>query len=142
MNKFKIIISIVFLAIFLTYPVNVLAAVPDYSTNVDSLVDYIEANQDTSGKITGFGGETSWTIMGLVAAGIDPATMENGGNSPLDFLVANPPADTSTTAWERDLLAITAAGENHSQSGRWDCRQKSAGNFLRDFPRYRNGNGL
>ena len=50
--------------------------------------------------------------MGMVAVGIDPSTIENSSNSLLDFLAANPPVDTATTGWERDLLAITAAGEN------------------------------
>lgn len=91
---------------------NAFAAVPNYSSNIDQLVDYLKANQDTSGKIVGFGGETSWTIMGMVAVGIDPAGVENGGNSLLDFLANNPPVDNNVTAWERDLLAITAAGKN------------------------------
>jgi len=112
MNKVKIIICLAFLPSFLIYPSSVLAAVPDYSANISSLIGYLEDNQDTDGKITGFGGETSWTIMGMVAAGIDPHTVENGGDSLLDYLAANPPGNTATTGWERDLLAITAAGEN------------------------------
>ncbi len=93
-------------------PVSALAAVPDYSSNISSLVAYLQANQDATGKITGFGGETSWTVMGLAAVGIDPHTVQNGGVSLVDFLKNNPPIDTATTGWERDLLAVTAAGEN------------------------------
>lgn len=93
-------------------PGTAFAAIPDVTSNINSLVDYLKSNQDATGKITGFGGETSWTIMGLAAIGSDPSTIENSGNSLLDFLAANPPADTATTGWERDLLAITAAGEN------------------------------
>ena len=88
------------------------AATPDMSSNISALVNYLESQQEASGKIGGFGGETSWTIMGLVAVGIDPDTIENSGNSLLDFLAANPPSNTATTGWERDLLTITAAGEN------------------------------
>ena len=88
------------------------AATPDMSSNISVLVNYLESQQEASGKIGGFGGETSWTIMGLSAIGIDPDTIENSGNSLLDFLAANPPSNTATTGWERDLLSITAAGEN------------------------------
>ncbi|MDP2671691.1 MAG: terpene cyclase/mutase family protein [bacterium] len=89
-----------------------LAATPDVSGNITSLVSYLQSQQDSSGQITGFGGETSWTIMGLEAAGIDPNTIENSGNSVVDFLKNNQPDAAATTAWERDLLAVTAAGQN------------------------------
>lgn len=112
MNKVKFIICLAVLPSLLIYPSSIFAAVLDYSVNISFLIDYLENNQDTDGKITGFGGETSWTIMGMVASGVDPATIENSGNSLLDYLAANPPGDTATTGWERDLLAITAAGEN------------------------------
>lgn len=112
MNKVKFIICLAILPSLLIYSSNVQAAVPDYSANISLLVDYLKNNQDTDGKISGFGGETSWTIMGMAAVGIDPSIIENSGNSLLDFLAANPPADTVTTGWERDLLAITAGGEN------------------------------
>ncbi|MDP2720945.1 MAG: prenyltransferase/squalene oxidase repeat-containing protein [bacterium] len=111
MKKFKIIITALsFTFITCLFSSTVFAA--DYSTNINSLVDYLKANQDASGKIVGFGGETSWTIMGLSAVGIDPSAVENSGNSFVDFLAANPPAETATTGWERDLLAVAAAGEN------------------------------
>lgn len=96
-------------AVLLT-PAATLAVVPDYSTNVASLVNYLEANQSADGSITGFGGETAWAVMGFAANGIDPNTVENSGVSVMDFLANNPPATVS--GWERDLLAVTAAGEN------------------------------
>src|SRR3990167_1785621 len=110
--KFKSALATAAFSASLLTPIDAFAAVPDYSSNINLLVDYLKSNQDTDGKIIGFGGETSWTIMGMIAVGVDPNTVENGGNSLLDFLAANPPADTAVTAWERDLLAITAAGEN------------------------------
>ncbi|MEX0621853.1 MAG: prenyltransferase/squalene oxidase repeat-containing protein [Candidatus Woykebacteria bacterium] len=112
-KKFKIssaVLASVLAAASFTSPV--FAATPDMSSNITTLVTYLESQQETSGKISGFGGETSWTIMGLTASGVDPNTIENSGNSLLDFLAANPPSDTATTGWERDLLAVTAAGEN------------------------------
>lgn len=111
-NLRKAALSATLLSATLLLPVSALAAVPGYSSNISSLVAYLQASQDASGKITGFGGETSWTVMGLAAVGIDPHTVQNGGVSLVDFLKNNPPTDTATTGWERDLLAVTAAGEN------------------------------
>jgi hypothetical protein len=86
------------------------AATPDVSSNISSLVSYLSTQQDASGKITGFGGETSWTIMGLSAVNIDAGTIQINGVSLVDFLKNNPPASDAVTAWERDLLAVVAAG--------------------------------
>jgi len=98
------------LLVSLVVPSQVLAV--DYTSNTAAIIAYLASNQQTDGKISGFGGETSWTIMGLSANGIDPHTMQNGDVSLVDFLKNNPPADTAVTAWERDLLAVTAASEN------------------------------
>ena len=91
-------------------PISVMAVVPDYSSNITPLVNYLKANQAADGSITGFGGETAWTVIGLVANGIDPHTVQNSGVSVVDFLQNNAPG--TVTGWERDLLAVTAAGEN------------------------------
>ncbi|MEX0616397.1 MAG: prenyltransferase/squalene oxidase repeat-containing protein [Candidatus Woykebacteria bacterium] len=93
-------------------PMTIFAVTPDMSSNINSAVDYLKSQQETSGKISGFGTETSWAIMGFAAAGIDPETIETNGNSLVDYIRANPPASSTPTAWERDILAITAAGEN------------------------------
>jgi len=92
----------------LVLPMMAMAAT--YSANITSLSNYLKADQASDGSITGFGGETAWAVMGLVATGTDPHTVVNSGKSLLDFLAANAP--TTTTGWERDLLAVTAAGEN------------------------------
>ncbi len=111
MSKFiKISLSSALTTATLLAPVATMAAVPDYSTNVDSLVNYLKANQAADGSISGFGGETAWAAMGLAANGIDPNTVQNSGVSVMDFLKNNPPGTTS--GWERDLLAVTASGEN------------------------------
>lgn len=113
MSKFKkAAVSACLLTATLLFPVSALAAVPDYSANLTPLVSYLKTNQGADGGITGFGGETSWTIMGMVDNGIDPHTVQKGGVSLVDFLKNNPPAALSVTGWERDLLAVTAAGEN------------------------------
>ncbi len=109
-NLKKAAVSVSLITTALLLPVSAFAAVSGYSSNVTLLVNYLKTNQGADGGITGFGGETSWTIMGLVANGIDPHTVQNSGVSLVDYLKNNQP--TTTTGWERDLLAVTAAGEN------------------------------
>lgn len=106
----KAVVATTLLTTALLSPVSALAIVPDYSSNINSIVNFLEANQAVDGSITGFGGETAWAVMGLASNGIDPHTVQNSGVSLIDFLQNNPPS--TTTGWERDLLAITAAGEN------------------------------
>ncbi|HSX57642.1 MAG TPA: prenyltransferase/squalene oxidase repeat-containing protein [Candidatus Saccharimonadales bacterium] len=111
MSRFiKISLAVSLATATLLTPVSTMAAVPDYSTNVDSLVNYLKANQAADGSITGFGGETAWAVMGFASNGVNPNSVQNSGVSVIDFLKNNPPGTVS--GWERDLLAVTAAGEN------------------------------
>lgn len=74
---------------------------------------YLRTQQDATGKIAGFNGISSWSTMSFAAHNISPATVSNNGSSLLQYLGANPPAAAgSATEWERDLLAVTAAGQN------------------------------
>ncbi len=97
-------------ATLLSTAVPTLAAVPNYNNKVSVLVNYLKSQQDATGVITGFGGETAWAVMGFSSVGIDPHTVQNGGVSVVDYLANNAPS--TTTGWERDLLAVVAAGEN------------------------------
>lgn len=76
-------------------------------------ISYLRSQQKTNGQIGGFSGVSGWAIMTFAAAGIDPATVSNGGSSLIDYLSANPPTMSSpATDWERSILAITTAGSN------------------------------
>lgn len=113
-KKFKV-SSVALVSVFAMFSfINpVFAATPDVSSNVSSVVSYLESQQESSGKIPGFGGETAWTTIGFAAAGIDPHTIQRDSNSLVDFLRNNQPdSGASAATWEREILAITAAGEN------------------------------
>lgn len=76
-------------------------------------ITYLRTQQDATGKIAGFNGVSSWATMTFAAANIAPATVTHNGSSLLQYLGANPPAvGASATEWERDLMSVTAAGQN------------------------------
>lgn len=76
-------------------------------------ITYLRSQQQASGQISGFTGISSWSTITFAAAGITPETVQNGGSSLLDYLLANPPTSSSSaTEWERGILAITASGKN------------------------------
>src|SRR3989344_4875340 len=63
--------------------------------------------------ILGLIGVSSWAAMAFAGAGIDIATVKSTESSLLDYLQSNPPASgASATEWEREILAITAAGQS------------------------------
>lgn len=74
---------------------------------------YLKTQQDATGLIAGFNGISSWSAMSFAAAGINPATVSNNGSSLLQYIGGHQPAaGASATEWVRELLAITAAGQN------------------------------
>ena len=94
--------------LFLNQPV---FAQSDQAT--DKGIDYLKSQQQTNGQIAGFNGVSSWAAMAFAGAGIDIATVKSTESSLLDYLQSNPPASgASATEWEREILAITAAGQS------------------------------
>lgn len=80
---------------------------------IDDGITYLRSQQDANGQIFGFPGITAWAAQAFASAGVDPATVKNGGFSLLDYLSSSPPATSSpATDWERAILAITASGVN------------------------------
>ena len=80
---------------------------------VNDGITYLKSQQQTNGQISGFSGVSGWAAMSFSGAGIDPATVSNGGSTLSDYLLANPPTSSSSaTEWERGILAITAMGQN------------------------------
>jgi energy-coupling factor transport system substrate-specific component len=60
---------------------------------------------------------TTWAILGLEAAGVNPLDVERGGHSPIDFL--RDARITSATDLERTILALEGAGiDSRSFEGR------------------------
>ena len=60
---------------------------------------------------------TTWAVLGLEAAGVNPLDVARGGNSPIDFL--RDARITSATDLERTILALEGAGiDSRSFEGR------------------------
>jgi len=60
---------------------------------------------------------TSWAVLGLAAAGRDPARMRRDGRSPVDFILANLRQVRSAGDLERTMLALRAAGRSARSAG-------------------------
>ena len=68
-------------------------AVEPQTGAADAAVDYILSQQNADGGFVGFGDESAPGVtidagVALCAAGVDPTTVETGGNSPFDYLEA------------------------------------------------------
>lgn len=78
----------------------------------DKAANYLADKQNNDGSLPGFGGETEWAVVAVVAKGEDPKELKNGGgDSAVDFIKNEPPA-TSATDLENRIIALSAAGED------------------------------
>lgn len=116
----KRIIPAVALSLLLVGPAPVLAdvsATPQAAANAG--IQYLAANQGNDGSISGFGGESEWSVEAIAAAGQNPATFARaGGASLLDFIKTDvPAAGASVTALERNIIAIAAGGQDPANFG-------------------------
>ncbi len=79
-------------------------------------VGYLTRAQNGDGGFGGAPGQsstqlyTSWTVLGLAAAGRDPRRVARAGRSPVDYILANTRSLAGTGDVERTLLALGAAG--------------------------------
>ncbi len=107
------------LGLWLAVPTPVLAAVnPDPALAASAGIQYLANNQKADGSISGFGGESEWSVEAIQAAGQQASTFAHGGSSLLDFLKADAPGPgTVPTTLERKIIAISAAGQEPSSFG-------------------------
>jgi len=113
-------IFIIFVTIF-ALMVIVKTCLADSSSNA---LHYLVSEQDSSGKISGFGGESDWAAIAFAADGVDIQTVKNPTTSLKDFLLQNPPAaSSSATEWERKILAISAIKDDPENFGGVDYLQ-------------------
>ncbi len=81
--------------------------------SIDNGINFLKSKQDSSGKITGFGGESEWASIAFVANSIDISGIKNPTTSLKDFLLSDQPSSSApATDWERKVLAIVAIGDN------------------------------
>jgi prenyltransferase/squalene oxidase-like repeat protein len=107
------------LSLWLAVPAPVLAAVnPDAQSAAAAGLKYLNDNQNADGSISGFGGESEWSVEAVQAAGQQASTFAHGGSSLLDFLKTDAPGPgTVPTTLERKIIAISAAGQDPSSFG-------------------------
>lgn len=55
-------------------------------------------------------GMTAWAALGLEATGLNPLDLRKGGQTPIDYLRANPAELVTAADLERTILALEAAG--------------------------------
>jgi hypothetical protein len=81
---------------------------------------YVAARQQADGGFAEPGGSshptlTAWAVLGLKAAGREPASLRRGGTSPAEYLRGKPLGDTTDVSLR--ILALAALGEDVSQLG-------------------------
>jgi hypothetical protein len=113
------------LAIALAGAVPVLAAVDSAAA-----LQYLKTQQNADG---GFGSgfspastlsSTADAVLAIVSAGGDPATFEQGGNTPLTYLAANAPSAATAGDLAKLILAAIAVGETPRTFGGVDSVAK------------------
>ncbi len=103
----------------------VMQAMPSSQAAANGLT-YLRRHQRSSGGFAGGGGEvnsqsTSWAAQGMIAFGVDPAEVESGGSSALDYLAARQAADghysysassDQTPVWVTAEVLVAASGDS------------------------------
>ena len=89
---------------------------------ITEALDYLAGEQQSDGKIAAFA-TSGWAVMAIAAAGEDPDSWTNGGDSIVDYMRSNMDHldANKATDWERFILAVVAAGENPRDFGGVDC---------------------
>ena len=120
-NLTKLIASSLALLIVAT-PLSAFAATnPAAQTAAAAGVQYLAANQNADGSVSGFGGESEWSAIAVQANGLHASNFAHGGASLVDFLSSDVPAsDASATTIERKILALSAAGQDSTSFGGHD----------------------
>ena len=108
-------VAAVAIALFIALPL-VVPARGTAATGQAGAMDWLERQQNNDG---GYGssadedssvGMTGWAMLGMEAAGTNPADVVSGRKSPIAYLRANAASITSTADLERSILALEGAG--------------------------------
>ncbi len=109
-------------------PAAALATSPVNQSAVDNGLGYLNSQQSPAGDIAGSPSINAWAAMAYAAAGPNNQSL-------LSYLQANPPAaGADAIVWERNILAITSAGQNPYSYGGTDyvagLKAKQPSDFL------------
>jgi hypothetical protein len=114
MGNRSILLTVAMLALLATVmPVTCLA-----STDTDAALDYLRAQQNPDGGFgSGFSpessiGSTADAVVAIIAVGGDPASFQQGGNTPLSYLKANVAKEAIGGDVAKLILAAITAGED------------------------------
>jgi hypothetical protein len=123
--RFRTIVLMAVLAALLAGALPVLAA-----ADPTAALDYVASQQNPDGGFgSGFSPDstissTADALLAIVAAGADPATFDQEGNTPVTYLAANAPAAASAGDLAKLIMAAIAAGENPRAFGGVDSVAK------------------
>lgn len=119
----------------------VLAGAPSARAAYDAPVAYVRGAQNADGGFGASPGQSSspmhtgWAVLGLAAAGRHPDTVQRGGRSGVDYLVATIGRIRETADIERTILALVAGGRSPRSVGGRDLvaelvrKRRSNGSF-------------
>ncbi|MFN0094308.1 MAG: prenyltransferase/squalene oxidase repeat-containing protein [Dehalococcoidia bacterium] len=112
------------------------AAIPERPA-VEKAVNYIRTTQQADGGFGGFGdGQSFDAIYAVRAAGLDPATFQKDGKSPVDFLRAKAAAQKKPAEAAKAALAARATGVDPKAVGGVDLLATVAGGLDKTTNRY------
>lgn len=95
--------------IALSHTATSFAATPtDIYATTDKAVSYLSSQQQIDGSIAGADGASDWAVLGVVANGGNPETLQLAGGASLADFVRKEPTPSTTTGIERQLLALSA----------------------------------
>jgi prenyltransferase beta subunit len=123
--------SVVIITALVVLLASALPALAD--ADITGALDYLRSQQNADGGFgSGFSPDstvasTADTLQAVVAAGANPATFEQGGNTPLTYLAANAASASTAGDLSKLILAAIAAGENPRQLGGVDSVAKLEG---------------
>lgn len=102
----------------------------NYQASINRGLNYLEAQQQTDGSITGFPGITDWAAIAFTTNNQDVDTVKNPTISLKQYLINNPPTSSSSASdWARATLGVLATGENPTNIGGVNYRQSLENHF-------------
>ena len=108
---------------------------------IQDALDYLESEQAADGSIGSYA-DSGWACIAIAAAGEDPHSWDQGGDSLVDYLRDNPDyasAFNLATAYARTILVAVASGEDPSSFGTYAGGGVVSGDFVQAVKDLYNG---
>ncbi len=111
------------------------------SSVIQDALDYLESEQAADGSIGSYT-DSGWACIAIAAAGEDPNSWDQGGDSLVEYLRDNPDyasAFNLATAYARTILAAVVSGEDPSSFGTYTGGGVVNGDFVQAVKDLYNG---